>query len=613
MFGGNNLEKLMEIVPAHLAVKAMRDNGYKNAAYAVAELMDNSIQAMATKVELICMEKIEFLNQRNRSQIFKIGVLDNGVGMDDVVLRKSLQFGNGMNLEEAAQTGMGKFGMGLPASSVSQARKVEVWTWQDGVESAIYSYLDIDLIGQQKQKEVPEPVSKKVPKEWLKAGSEFSAHGTLVVWSTIDRCIWKTGRAVIDNSELIIGRMYRKFLSSGKIEIRMATFDWDNVAGGASNERIAVPNDPLYLICPSSTDAPYDQEAMFEPWPAQEGFENVITVRFRGRDHKVYIRTSMAKKSAREGGTAGARAYGRHAQKNMGVSVVRAKRELELDPNWAMQGDPRERWWGVEVEFSPGLDELFGVTNNKQSARNFAEWAHIKVDDLLVGGKTITALKDDLAQDEDPSGPLLEVAHYVQNSVEQMRKLIHAQMKRQRTGEKQRHGGGFEAEREATQKTRERQLEGKVGESDAGETKSEVERMHAIEKALEEQGIDQAAAMALAATTVSDSLKYVFAEASLDSPAFFSVQPKGGAIIITLNTEHGAYNRLVDVLEQDPANASDENLVDRLNNALEGLKLLLMAWARYEDEQGTGQARERAQDARVDWGRIARRFLDRRA
>ena len=40
----------VEIIPAHLAVKAMRDNGYKNAAYAIAELMDNSIQAGARKV-----------------------------------------------------------------------------------------------------------------------------------------------------------------------------------------------------------------------------------------------------------------------------------------------------------------------------------------------------------------------------------------------------------------------------------------------------------------------------------------------------------------------------------------------------------------------------------
>ena len=600
----------MEIVPAHLAVKAMRDNGYKNAAYALAELMDNSIQAKATVVELLCMESEELVNHRRRSQIYMIGVLDNGSGMDEMTLQVSLQFGNGMNLDEVAQTGMGKFGMGLPASSVSQAKRVEVWTWQAGVESAIYSYLDIGLIASKEQKEVPKPIKKKVPKEWLKCGGSLGESGTLVVWSAIDKCIWKTGKAIIDNSEFIVGRMYRKFLDSGKVTIRMATFDWNNIAGGALNDREAVANDPLYLTAPSSTDAPYNLEPMFEPWPSKESYQHSITVRFRGRDHNVHIRTSMAKKAAREG-SAGNRSYGRHAQKNMGVSIVRAKRELELDANWAQHGEVRERWWGVEVEFSPGLDDLFGVTNNKQSAHNFAQWAHYEVQDLLQPGETITSLKQRLADDEDPSGPLLEVAQYVQSSINEMRKLIQAQNKNTRRGGKTRHGEGLQAEKEATAKTRERQAGGIVGRSDAEETRPESERKQEISDALEAQGLDFSEASALAATTVGSSLKYVFAESPQDSPAFFSVQMKGGAILITLNTEHSAYDRLVDVLERDSTEEdSQEKLAERLNNALEGLKLLLMAWARYEDEQGSGIARQQAQDARLDWGKIARRFMD---
>ena len=63
--------------------------------------------------------------------------------------------------------------------------------------------------------------------------------------------------------------------------------------------------------------------------------------------------------------------------RNVGVSVVRAGRELELDQGWASSYEPRERWWGVEVSFDPGLDDLFGVSNNKQFARNFAEAARL--------------------------------------------------------------------------------------------------------------------------------------------------------------------------------------------------------------------------------------------
>ena len=94
-----------DIVPTHLVVKAMRDNGYKNAAYAIAELMDNSIQAGATQVELLCAEKTEVVTQRQRMRINQLAVLDNGCGMDVDVLRIALQFGNGTRLNPEQQSG----------------------------------------------------------------------------------------------------------------------------------------------------------------------------------------------------------------------------------------------------------------------------------------------------------------------------------------------------------------------------------------------------------------------------------------------------------------------------------------------------------------------------
>ena len=46
-----------DIVPAHLAIQAMRDNGYKNTAYAIAELIDNSIDGAGIIVQLVCGEE----------------------------------------------------------------------------------------------------------------------------------------------------------------------------------------------------------------------------------------------------------------------------------------------------------------------------------------------------------------------------------------------------------------------------------------------------------------------------------------------------------------------------------------------------------------------------
>ena len=596
----------VDIVPAHLAVKAMRDNGYKNAAYALAELMDNSIQAGAERVELLCVQRTEFVEQRSRQRVDRIAVLDNGDGMNAQVLRMALQFGNGTNLAPEAQTNMGKFGMGLPASSVSQAKRVDVWSWQDGFESALHTYLDIDDIVSGVLDEVPEPTPRQIPRDWMGWSTSYGKSGTLVVWSKVDRCVWRTGRAIIENSEALIGRMYRKFLASRKVEIRLACIESESLV--YTIDKLARSNDPLYLMTGTTTPPPYDEQPMFEPYPTADSFESHISINHDGQIHAVVVRCSIAKKATREVGSAGLRDYGQHAARNVGVSVLRAGRELELDPAWAMT-DPRERWWGVEVEFPPSLDEVFGVTNNKQHARNFSETATLDIKDMLKDGKTITALKEEMLKDGDPHAHLLEIAHLIKSNIKQMRDVIDQQMKNQRSTDSRHDINALQAEKEATEKTRERQAEGKQGESDADERKPPEQRKNEIVEILEQQGLNTTDAREIAELAVNDSLKYVFAEASLDTPAFFSVQPRGGALIVTLNTRHPAYSRLVDVLERTPTDQSAEVLKQRLNNALQGLKLLLMAWARYEDEQDSSR-REGAQDARVDWGRIARRFLE---
>lgn len=592
-----------DIVPAHLAVQAMRDNGYKNAAYALAELIDNAIQAGATTVELLCGEK-EFLGgKRKRLQIHQIAVLDNGSGMNRDVLRLALQFGNGTYLDEDKHTGIGRFGMGLPCSSISQCQRVDVWTWQNGIENALYTYLDLSEIKSQRQKEVPEPTHKPIPDIWRTIGKNFNKTGTLVVWSQIDRCMWKTASAIIENSELLIGRIYRKFLEKGRVTIRMMAFDVDQPMPPKIDKNV-LPNDPGYLMEKTSCPAPYDNKPMFD----QFGSDTEIKIRFRDREHTVKLRFSFAKEEARQSPNAGSTDYGKHAKRNVGISIVRADRELELDQSWVIQYEPRERWWGVEVEFPPSLDDLFGVTNNKQSARNFSELADLDLESLLRGRTVVEAMRD-LEDNEDPKAPLLELANRISKNLSTLRSAIKAQNKGADRSQRQRHTPPT-PEAKATEATKKRQEEGYTGETDKDELKPSEERKKEIEETLEKEGIPKAVAESLAATTVDAGLKYIFAEAALETPAFFTVKLKGGSIEILLNTNHPAYDRLIEVLEQDVEGVEADELKSRLKNSLEGLKLLLMSWARYEDEQPEGRRRQQAQDARSDWGRVAREFLD---
>lgn len=593
-------------MPAHLAVKAMRDNGYKNAAYAIAELMDNSIQHGGKFVELLCSEIEVQLSTKSVSRINKIAVLDNGKGMNNEVLRMALQFGNGTNLEPDTQRGIGKFGMGLPSSSVSQAKRVEVWTWQSGLESAIYSYLDIDQIINREMRDVPEPVSKPIPELWKSAGSTFGKTGTLVVWSNIDRCIWKTAQSIIDNSEFLIGRMYRKFIDDQTVKIRMVAFNENNPTRPYII-KTALPNDPLYLMSNTSCPEPYHDKPMFNKW-GDEHFEIKYEIPFKGEMHSVALRFTLAKEEARKGFNPGSRPYGKHAAKNIGVSIVRADRELDLDQAWAIQYDPVERWWGVEIHFPPALDEVFGVTNNKQFANNFSDLGKFGLEDLVKDGKTIVQLKDELLEEGDPKALLIDIAERIESSLGTIRKLLKAQTKNEERTSKKRHEDENSAEKKATDATAERIKEGHKGTSDVQEEQeSESDRKEDVEATLEGEGIENATE--LTDWLFKSNLKYSFVEADVESHAFFTVKTKGGKILISLNTNHPAYKNLVEVLESSTEGATSEDLTLRLRNASDGLKLLLMAWARYEDEQPDGALKNRAQDARQDWGRIAKQFL----
>lgn len=593
------------IVPAHLAVKAMRDNGYKNAAYAIAELIDNSIQHGATKVELLCAEIDVQINMRNVTRVNQIGILDNGSGMTSEVLRMALQFGNGTHLEASNQKGIGKFGMGLPSSSISQAKKVEVWTWQNGIENAVYSYLDIDAIIAQTLREVPVPIKKIIPDLWKTAGKAFGNSGTLVIWSNIDRCIWKTANAIIDNSEFLIGRMYRKFIQDDKVEVKMVSFKESNPSAYTRVQN-AKANDPIYLMENTSTPEPFEKKAMFNKW-GDDQFEVKFDITYKGEQHQVVLRFSIAKEEAREGHNPGAKPHGKHAGKNIGVSVVRAERELDLDQAWVVQYDPRERWWGVEIEFPPALDEIFGVTNNKQFANNFSELGKIDLEELTTGGKTITQVRAELEEEGDPKAFLIEIAQKINSQLSAIREVIRTQKLNEDRQSKTRHTSTTSAEQIATEATKERIEQGHTGTSDEQEKKSEAENKAEITKTLENEGVTNAAEVV--DWLFKNNLKYSFVDAEFESSAFFSVKSKGGKIIISLNTSHPAYHKLVEVLDETTEDSTKEELGVRLKNASEGLKLLLMAWARYEDEQPDGKLKTSVQESRQDWGRIARQFL----
>ena len=413
-----------EIIPPELAVKAMRDSGYKNSAYALAELIDNSVQANATNVEVICIEAYRQVKERSSRRIQAIGILDNGGGMSPETLRLALQFGNGTHLTD--RKGIGRFGMGLPNSSISQCRRVEVWTWQNGPDNAMYTYLDVDEIEDRKMFAVPAPAHRQLPDEWRARSENIETHGTLVVWTNFDdhRLSWRGASATLRNTESLVGRMYRKFIDDGRLSIRLLAL-FEGEADPTFDKPVRI-NDPLYLMSNSSTPTPFETGPMFQPWGDED---EVFPIDYDGAKHKIVVRMSWAREETvpEDKSDRGAKPYGKHAAKNIGLSIVREGRELDLDPSWTNSYDPTERWWGVEVEFPSTLDEVFGVTNTKQNATIFSHMAQFEWRSEANPGELMSEFRDRIKSDGDPRALLLPIVDHIRQQIQEVRKRLKKQ------------------------------------------------------------------------------------------------------------------------------------------------------------------------------------------
>ena len=589
-----------EIIPPELAVKAMRDSGYKNTAYALAELIDNSVQANADNVEVICLEVKRRINKRTGRRIQAIGILDNGDGMAPETLRLALQFGNGTHLTD--RKGIGRFGMGLPNSSISQCRKVEVWTWQSGPDNAMYTYLNVDEIESGKMSIVPAPTHKSLPGKWRDRSRNLETTGTLVLWTNFDdyRLSWRGAEATLRNTGSLVGRMYRKFIDNGRLSIRLLALLEDEDES-TFDEPVRV-NDPLYLMGNSSTPAPFDAEPMFQLW-GKEPF----SIDYAGSKHEVIVRVSWAREETvpQDRTNRGDKTYGKHAAKNIGLSIVREGRELDLDAAWTNSYDPTERWWGVEVEFPSKLDEVFGVANTKQSAAIFSQLAQFDWESEAIPRESESEFQDRLKVEGDPRWLLLPIVVHIRKQITQMRKKLKDQTKGHRSKEDRHDKPGVEDL--ATTKFRERAEQGHPTEADS--TEFTEEDRDSFEKDLtEDKHYSRDIAEEIANATLTHNRKVVFLTKEMDGYAFFNVEDKqGGLTAIVFNTKHPFYEQLIESLEPKIGDESDADLIDRIHKAADTLELLFAAWARYEMEEV--QQKNQLFEMRQEWGKMARFFL----
>ncbi|RKT52801.1 histidine kinase/DNA gyrase B/HSP90-like ATPase [Saccharothrix australiensis] len=308
---------------------ATRDTGYKTTGLAIAELIDNSLQAGARHV------KVEAATARSADRQIEITVIDDGGGMDAESLAEALTFGGTSRFND--RSSLGRYGMGLPNGALSRSRRVEVYTWRPGT-GVLWSRLDIDELVNADAAVLP-PV-ELVERPGFVPDTDS---GTVVRLMRCDRVEYKRSSALARRLRDDLGRIYRHFLADG-VSLQV-------------NGQPVVANDPLCLQ-PQSKIAggtQFGDDLLYEiPVGSTVG---TISVTFSelpvDRWHAL---------SAQEKRTMGVTA-------GPPISVVRASREI--DRGWFFMGGKRREnyddWWRCEIRFDPILDELFGITHAKQA------------------------------------------------------------------------------------------------------------------------------------------------------------------------------------------------------------------------------------------------------
>src|SRR5450759_5730275 len=116
-------------------MEAFRDAGYRGLPGALSELIDNALDAGAGRVDVVIED--------DGTTVKQVTVTDDGSGMTPAVLQLALQFGG--TTRHRSQGSLGRYGIGLPGSSISQARRVDVFSWRrpDGVRHASLALDDV--------------------------------------------------------------------------------------------------------------------------------------------------------------------------------------------------------------------------------------------------------------------------------------------------------------------------------------------------------------------------------------------------------------------------------------------------------------------------------------
>ena len=162
-------------------IKSIAEQGY-SLETALADLMDNSITANGTRIEVLT---------KVNAEPFILFIADNGDGMDKASLKKNMQFPSKSPEDTRDISDLGRFGLGLKTASFSQTRIFTVLSRKKGSDKFFGLTWDVNHLKKSgkwemiinSEVEISNIIKQytSISKEHLNNSSEFIPN-TIVVW-----------------------------------------------------------------------------------------------------------------------------------------------------------------------------------------------------------------------------------------------------------------------------------------------------------------------------------------------------------------------------------------------------------------------------------------------
>ena len=179
-------------------IEKLVNSGYKSPIYAMAEIIDNSVDAKAKNINITFVEEQRLEGGRNSRFISDVFFLDDGSGMNLNQINGCLRFADGAG---RSNDRIGTFGIGLPNSSIYVGRRVEVYSKDITTGKWNFVYLDLDEQASRDEPGYDEAVSKKPIFTNINLDLDLNKTNTVIRWSKIKNLGSRRPRTVIDKTK----------------------------------------------------------------------------------------------------------------------------------------------------------------------------------------------------------------------------------------------------------------------------------------------------------------------------------------------------------------------------------------------------------------------------